>query len=234
MPDKQKIRSLFDDIAPDYDKLNHLLSLNVDKFWRRRALREILDGAPGLNVLDIACGTCDFSIAIARKLREGKVVGLDLSEGMLEVGRTKIQEAGLEDKIELMVGDAESLPFEDGSFDRVTVAFGVRNFENLRRGLSEMRRVLSAEGKLVILELSVPQNRFLFALYKLYFTKILPLIGGAISGNKGAYNYLPASVIAFPKPAEFMRILEDCGYGRVTHHSLSFGLCRMYTGYSAR
>lgn len=230
MPDKQKIKTLFDDIAPHYDMLNHILSLNVDKGWRKKALKEIIDPSRSQRVLDIACGTCDFTIAIARKLAEGgSLVGADLSEGMLEVGRKKVSQAGLDGRVTLRVEDAESLSFADGSFDRVTVAFGVRNFENLSKGLQELRRVLAEGGKLVILELSVPQNKLELCLYKLYFTRILPLIGGALSGNKGAYNYLPASVLAFPGPQKFMGILSGCGYKEIRHRAFSFGLCRMYT-----
>lgn len=230
MPDKQKIKTLFDDIAPHYDMLNHILSLDVDKGWRKKALKEIIDPSRSQRVLDIACGTCDFSIAIARKLAEGgSLVGADISEGMLEVGRKKVSQAGLDGRVTLRVEDAESLSFADGSFDRVTVAFGVRNFENLSKGLQELRRVLAEGGKLVILELSVPQNKLELCLYKLYFTRILPLIGGALSGNKGAYNYLPASVLAFPGPNKFMDILSSCGYKEIRHRAFSFGLCRMYT-----
>lgn len=231
MPKKEKIRALFDNIAPDYDKLNHILSLGVDKLWRKKALKEIVDKTLDLKVLDLACGTCDFSIAIARKLSGGSVIASDISEGMLQIGRTKVKPAGLEEKISLRVEDAENLSFEDGTFDRVTVAFGVRNFEDLRKGLIEMRRVLKKDGKLVILELSVPQNKVLFALYKFYFTKILPRIGGAVSGNQGAYNYLPASVLAFPMPKEFLQILKDCGYTAVKHQAFTLGLCRMYTAW---
>lgn len=230
MPDKQKIKNLFNDIAPEYDTLNHVLSLDVDKLWRREALGEIVSKEKTLKVLDVACGTCDFSIAIAQHLQKGSsVMGIDLSERMLEIGKEKVREKGLSEVISLQIGDAEKLPFPDNSFDRVTVAFGVRNFENLRAGLKEMSRVLKTDGKVVILELSVPQNRLTRWFYELYFTKVLPFIGGRVSGNKGAYKYLPASVIAFPRPKEFMEIMKNCNFTKVRHRAFSLGLCRMFT-----
>ena len=222
---------MFDNIAPEYDRLNHILSLDIDRIWRRRAVRKIADASSPLNILDVACGTGDFAVAIARKAAAGShITGLDLSEGMLDIGRKKAAQAGLGDKIEMVQGDCESLPYQDHSFDRVTVAFGVRNFEHLDIGLKEMLRVLKPGGKAVILELSTPQNPILNFLYRLYFLHILPAIGGLVSGDKGAYRYLPASVIRFPGPAEFMRLMSECGYTDVRHRAFTCGICRMYTG----
>lgn len=229
MARKEKIKSLFDNIAPDYDKLNHILSLNIDKSWRRKAVREIVDSDKTLNVLDVACGTADFTIEIAEKLTEGSTItGIDLSEGMMKIGREKVAEAGLEASLEY--GDCEDLTYSDGTFDRVTVGFGVRNFEHLDTGLKEMCRVLKPDGKLVILELSVPSNPVIRWFYKLYFLNILPAIGGRVSGNKGAYKYLPASVMNFPAPERFISMMYDAGFSAVRHRALTFGICRMYIG----
>lgn len=229
MAKKEGIRKLFDNIAPDYDKLNHILSLNIDKGWRKKAVREIVDSVAPLNVLDVACGTGDFTIEIAQKAAVGsKVTGIDLSEGMMKIGREKIAAAGV--AAEMIQGDCEALPYDDVSFDRISVGFGVRNFEHLSVGLAEMCRVLKQDGKLVILELSVPSNAFIRWCYKLYFLKILPTIGGWVSGDRSAYEYLPASVLRFPAPDRFMAMMREAGFKSVEHRSLTFGICRMYIG----
>lgn len=229
MAKKENIRSLFDNIAPDYDKLNHILSLNIDKGWRKRAVCEIADVQQKLSVLDVACGTGDFTIEIAKKVTEGsKIVGIDLSEGMMKVGREKIADAGVDATLEY--GDCEALAYQDNSFDRISVGFGVRNFEHLDLGLKEMCRVLKPGGKLVILELSVPSNPIIRWCYKLYFLNILPMIGGMVSGNRGAYEYLPASVLNFPAPDKFIPMMRGAGFSQVRHHSLTLGVCRMYVG----
>lgn len=226
MPNKESIRRLFDDIALGYDRFNHLSTLGIDRGWRRKAVRQIVDVDRPLAVLDVAAGTADFTIAIARKAAEGShVVGTDISEGMLEIGRVKAQ--GL--PLELEVADAEALPYADGTFDRVSVAFGVRNFEDLDKGLREMRRVLNDDGRLVILELSYPDNKFLFWGYKIYAFRILPVLGKLLTGNKGAYDYLPASILRFPKPDTFIPMLRAAGFNTVTHRSMTFGVCRLYT-----
>ncbi len=229
MAKKEGIRKLFDNIAPDYDRLNHILSLNIDKGWRRKAVREIVDTDRPLEVLDVACGTGDFTIEIARKVAAGsRVTGIDLSEGMMKIGREKIAKAGVD--AEMVQGDCEALAYGEGTFDRISVGFGVRNFEHLELGLSEMCRVLKPGGKLVVLELSVPSNGFIRWCYKLYFLKILPAIGGWISGDRGAYEYLPASVLRFPAPEKFVGMMKDAGFRDVVHKSLTFGICRMYVG----
>ena len=234
MPKKENVRQMFDSIAPEYDRLNHLMSMNVDKGWRRKALRRIVDTAGPLEVLDLACGTGDFSVAIARRMEKkgvaGLVSGVDLSEGMLAVMKEKVAAAGLSERISTAQGDGENLPFADGSFDRVTIAFGIRNFEHREAGLCEMLRVLKPGGRLVILELSVPENRIVRWFYNLYFLHILPWIGGKVSGDRAAYNYLPASVVKFPGRAAFLRTLQECGFRSVTHKAFTLGICRMYTG----
>lgn len=227
MAKKEKIEKLFDKIAPDYDKLNHILSLNIDKGWRSKAVREIIDKDTPLNILDVACGTGDFTIEIAKKAAAGsKMTGIDLSEGMMSIGREKLAAAGIEATLEQ--GDCEALKYAEGTFDRISVGFGVRNFENLPTGLKEMHRVLKPGGKLVILELSVPSNAFIRWCYKLYFLKILPVIGGLISGERGAYEYLPASVLHFPAPDKFQAMLREAGFADVKHKALTLGICRMY------
>ena len=229
MAKKEGIRKLFDNIAPDYDKLNHILSLNIDKGWRKKAVREIVDKDTPLDVLDVACGTGDFTIEIAQKAAAGsKVVGIDLSEGMMKIGREKIAAAAV--SATMVQGDCEELPYGNATFDRISVGFGVRNFEHLEIGLAEMCRVLKNDGKLVILELSVPSNSFIRWCYKLYFLKILPTIGGWVSGDRGAYEYLPASVLRFPAPDRFMEMMRVAGFKNVTHKALTFGICRMYIG----
>ena len=230
MAKKEGIRKLFDNIAPDYDKLNHILSMNIDKGWRKKAVKVIVDKESPLNILDVACGTGDFTIEIAQKAAKGSTItGIDLSEGMMKIGREKIAAAGVD--AQMVQGDCENLPYSDGEFDRISVGFGVRNFEHLELGLSEMCRVLKKDGKLVVLELSVPSNPLIRWCYKLYFLKILPAVGGWISGDRGAYEYLPASVLRFPAPDVFMEMMRNAGFSKVTHRSLTFGICRMYIGY---
>jgi demethylmenaquinone methyltransferase/2-methoxy-6-polyprenyl-1,4-benzoquinol methylase len=229
MAKKEGIRKLFDNIAPDYDKLNHILSLNIDKGWRKKAVKVIVDTKEPLQVLDVACGTGDFTIEIAQKAAPGsRVSGIDLSEGMMKIGREKIKAAGVQ--ADMVQGDCEDLPYGDCTFDRISVGFGVRNFEHLEIGLKQMHRVLKKGGKLVILELSVPKNSILRWFYKLYFLKILPAIGGWISGDRGAYEYLPASVLRFPAPDKFIPMMYEAGFEKVLHRPLTFGICRMYTG----
>ena len=221
---------MFDGIAPSYDRLNHIMSLNVDKVWRRHALKQIVDGTPQ-RLLDVACGTGDSTISAAVAAAEGSVVtGVDISEGMMALVMDKARKAGVADRIRLQVADGEALPFADGSFHRVTCAFGIRNFEHKEKGLAEFRRVLCPGGRAVILELSVPQNRVIRWFYDLYFLHVLPWIGGVVSGDKAAYKYLPASVHAFPAPGEFCAMMREAGFSRVSHKAFTLGLCRMYVG----
>lgn len=221
---------MFDSIADDYDALNHILSLDVDKIWRKKALKQIVDAPAPIQVLDLACGTGDFSIAIAKAFTEGHVTGVDLSEGMLAVMREKVAKAGLNEMISIEEGDGENLRFPDNTFDRVTIAFGIRNFEDRPKGLREMLRVLKPGGRLVILELSRPENKVIRWFYDLYFLHILPKIGGKVSGDKAAYAYLPASVAAFPGKKEFTATMREAGFRTVTHKAFTLGICRMYTG----
>jgi demethylmenaquinone methyltransferase/2-methoxy-6-polyprenyl-1,4-benzoquinol methylase len=221
---------MFDNIAKDYDSLNHIMSLSIDKIWRRKAIKKIKDACETPRVLDVACGTGDFSIAIAKAVRKGEVIGVDISKEMLEVMRQKVLKNKLESIISQEVGDGETLRFPEGSFDRVVNAFGIRNFEDKDKGLREALRVLKPGGRLVILELSRPQNKIIRWLYDLYFLHILPIIGGKVSGDKAAYAYLPASVKAFPGKKEFTDELRRAGFVNITHRAFTFGICRMYTG----
>ncbi len=225
---------MFDSIAGDYDSLNHILSLDIDRIWRKRALKRIVDAPAPVQVLDLACGTGDFSIAIAKALSRSAaagshVIGVDLSAGMLAVMREKVEKAGLTELISIEEGDGEALRFPDNTFDRVTIAFGIRNFEDRPKGLREMLRVLKPGGRLVILELSRPENPVIRRFYDLYFLHILPKIGGKVSGDKAAYAYLPASVAAFPGKEEFTATMLSAGFRSVTHKAFTLGVCRMYT-----
>ena len=228
MAKKQYVQEMFDHISPTYDKLNHILSLNIDKSWRNKAVRMIADRRPQ-HVLDIACGTGDFSIALA-KAGVPMVQGIDISEGMMKVGRAKIDEQRLSGRIRFQQEDSEAMTFSDSTFDAVSVAFGIRNFEHRERALKEMYRVLRPGGMLLVLELSVPRNRILRGLYKLYFLHILPAVGNLISRDAAAYRYLPASVLSFPPPETFCRMVGEAGFVQVESRALTFGLCRIFTG----
>lgn len=230
MPKKENIREMFDSVAPSYDRLNHLLSLNIDKLWRKRSLKEIVDGSVQ-QILDVACGTGDSTIAIAKAAGPGsRVTGVDISEGMMSLIMRKAAHEGVHDRIRLQVADAEALPFSDASFHRVSCDFGIRNFEHKELALKEFLRVLKPGGKLVILELSVPSQPFVSRCYDLYFMHVLPWIGGMVSGDKEAYRYLPASVHAFPSPEVFCRMMKDAGFTGVRIKTFTLGLCRMYVG----
>lgn len=226
-PQTEQVKQMFDDIAPTYDRLNHILSLSIDKIWRNRVVRAVRRlGAK--EILDIATGTGDLAIAMARKIEGTTICGADLSPEMLAVAKQKVAKAALSDRITLMEGNAEHLPLPDMSADAVTIAFGIRNFENKENCLRELRRVLRTDGHLVILEFSNPKNRLIGWLYRIYSHKILPWIGGLISSNRSAYEYLPASVDSFPNPDIFSQMIESAGYKMVKRHSQSFGIAQIY------
>lgn len=228
MAKKEVVEGIFNDIAPKYDLLNHLLSLNIDKGWRRKAMRCVEEEGKG-HLLDVACGTGDFSIAACRAgVRQ--VTGIDISANMVNIGRKKVEEAGLAGQIDLRSGDSEAMEFGDNTFDTVTVAFGVRNFEHLEQGLREMCRVLRPGGKVIILEFSMPEHFPMKQLYKFYFRRVLPVVGGWVSGNRGAYTYLPESVMKFPQGKAFLDIMTRCGFQNAARHKLTFGIASLYTG----
>lgn len=223
---KEQVADMFDNISRKYDLLNHTLSLGIDILWRRKAIRLLKPFAPQ-TVLDIATGTGDFAVE-AVKLKPKKIIGVDISEGMLEVGREKIAQKGLDDLIELNYGDAENLAFEDNKFDVLTVAFGVRNFENLKKGLSEMFRVTSEGGHVMIIEFSKPRKFPVKQLFNFYFNTILPKIGKLVSKDNAAYKYLPESVAAFPDGLAFLKILNEVGYKEAKCIPLTFGISSIY------
>lgn len=225
---KEQVEEMFDNIAPTYDRLNHIMSLNIDRIWRRRVMRIIRRAKPQ-RIMDVATGTGDLAIAMARKVNEAHILGVDLSEEMLSEARKKIQKQGLEKRISLEKGDAESLTMvASESVDAATVAFGVRNFENIERGLSEIYRTLRPGGKLVVLEFSMPKNRLVRWVYRQYAHRLLPRIGGMISKDKQAYTYLPDSVEEFPAPERFAEILKGVGFKSVKLSSQSFGIAYIY------
>ena len=226
---KEEVREMFDNIAPKYDLLNHTLSMSIDRVWRRRVVGEVRRAKPG-RILDVATGTGDLAIAMARRIRDVQVLGVDLSEQMLAVARRKIEARGLDGRIVLDRGDAERLAVADASVDVATVAFGVRNFGDLGAGLRELARTIKPGGKVVILEFSRPRNRVFRALYEFYSYKILPRIGGLVSRDKRAYEYLPASVGEFPAPEEFMGMMARAGFRNCRARSLSFGIAQIYIG----
>jgi demethylmenaquinone methyltransferase/2-methoxy-6-polyprenyl-1,4-benzoquinol methylase len=222
------IAAMFDRISPKYDALNHLLSLNIDKVWRRKTSKAVAKSQPK-TILDLATGTADLAIALAKCNPQAHIIGMDISEKMLEIGKEKVSKKGLANQIELRLGDAATLPFESNTFDAVTVAFGVRNFENLEHGLSEIQRVLKPNGRAVILEFSMPERFPIKQLYALYFKHLLPAIGKAVSKDGNAYSYLPMSVERFPKPKDFLRMLAEKGLENGMAKPLSFGIATLYT-----
>ena len=224
---KEQIATMFDDIAHRYDFLNHFMSLGIDIIWRKKALGYLTSLQPKL-MLDVATGTGDFAIMAESRLHPDKIVGIDISEGMLAHGREKIEKLGLTNKITLQSGDSETISFPDKTFDAITVAFGVRNFENLEKGLSDMLRVLKPGGKLVILEFSNPTVFPIKQLYNLYFRYITPLLGKWIAKSEAAYSYLPESVKAFPQGEAMRTILTNTGFQAVTCKTLTFGICSIY------
>jgi len=219
---------MFDQIAGSYDFLNHLLSLNIDKGWRRKAIRSIAAMKPR-RILDVATGTADMAIGAIR-INPDQVTGVDVSTGMLEIGRKKILNRGLADRITLIEAACEALPFEESSFDAAMVAFGARNFKNPELGLREIYRVLRPGGKLAILEFSMPRQKWLRAGYRFYFHRLVPAIGRWFSRDLSAYRYLPDSVEAFPKGEAFVALLNRAGFTASTYKPLSFGICGLYTG----
>ena len=221
------IAGMFDRISPKYDALNHLLSLNIDKVWRRKTAKSVAKSQPK-TILDLATGTADLALALANQNPKAHIIGMDISEKMLEIGQKKVKKQDLGKQIELRLGDAAHLPFEDGSFDAVTVAFGVRNFEDLDKGLSEISRVLMPEGQAVILEFSMPERFPVKQLYRFYFKRLLPIIGKTVSKDSSAYAYLPASVERFPRPKAFLELLAQHGLIHGTVRPLTFGIATLY------
>ena len=226
---KKQVENMFDRIAFRYDFLNRFLSAGIDVSWRKKAIRELKELQPQ-NLLDVATGTGDFAITSYKILNPVKITGIDISEGMLDLGRKKIEKLGLQDKIQLLKGDSEAILFADNSFDAITVAFGVRNFENLEKGLSEIYRVLKPGGKLIVLEFSKPSLPVIKSLYKFYMKFVTPKVGKLISKNNEAYKYLNDSVQQFPEKETFTNILKKIKYRNSFYKTLSLGICTIYCG----
>jgi len=226
---KEQVADMFNSIAYRYDFMNRFLSVGIDVWWRKKAISQLKSLAPK-QILDVATGTGDVAILTWNILHPEKITGIDISEGMLDLGKKKIEKLGLSGKIELQKGDSEVIRFEDNRFDAITVAFGVRNFQNLEKGLQEMHRVLRPGGKLVVLEFSKADAGILSALFNFYMNKVTPAIGKLFAKNKDAYQYLNDSVQAFPEGQTFLNIMNEAGFTQTYLKKLSFGICAIYCG----
>lgn len=226
----EQVRDMFDNIAPAYDRLNRLMSFGLDRSWRRKAVNMVAATHPA-HIVDIATGTGDFAIALARSIPEARVTGLDLSEGMVECGRRKVEAAGLANRVSLGTGDCLAMPLPEGSADAITVAFGVRNFADLPAGYKAMHHMLRPGGMLCVIELSTPESAFVRPFYNLYAGHIIPLMGRAISADDRAYSYLPATIAAVPRGQAMLRLMEDAGFTRTAYRPLTMGVCTIYTGF---
>ena len=224
---KEEVREMFDNIAPTYDKLNHILSLSIDKVWRRRVVRIVRRMKPE-RIMDLATGTGDLAIKMAKRIPQARIMGVDLSENMLAVAAEKVRKQGLDDKIALYQGDAEQLDVNDGVLDVVTVAFGVRNFGNIEKGLGEIWRSLRSGGHIVILEFSTPRNWLVRKAYNLYSQHVMKPVGGLVSKDKKAYDYLPDSIVEFSTPKEVLALMEKVGFKQCQRRSQSFGIAQIY------
>jgi len=226
---KEQVETMFNDIAPRYDFLNHFLSAGIDRLWRQTLVKTLAQ-YPHRNILDLATGTADLAIA-ASVLNPENITGIDIAGEMLNIGNEKVKRKGLGNIIKLLPGDSEKLPFADCAFDATMVAFGVRNYENLNQGLSEMHRVLKPGGGTYILEFSMPTQFPVKQVYHFYFNYILPALGSFVSKHRSAYTYLPASVIVFPQGDRFLSIMKDIGFINVSARKLTFGIASLYTGF---
>jgi demethylmenaquinone methyltransferase/2-methoxy-6-polyprenyl-1,4-benzoquinol methylase len=225
---KEEVAQMFNNISANYDFLNHFLSLGIDHLWRKRAVKQLKAAQPKM-MLDLATGTGDFAIACL-KLNPEKIIGMDISSGMLEVGKVKMKKRAFDHIIDMQLGDSENLPFDSNTFDAITVGFGVRNFENLEKGLSEMLRVLKPGGKAVVLEFSKPKTFPIKQLFGFYSKVMIPLFGKYISKDERAYSYLPESVAVFPEGAAFTAVLQKVGYQTQVPIRLSGGIASIYIG----
>lgn len=229
---KEEVQQMFDNIAPTYDKLNHILSLSIDKMWRRRVVRKVRRMKPE-KIMDLATGTGDLAIKMAKAMPKAKIMGVDLSEKMLAVAAEKVRRKGLDDHIALYQGDAENLDVTDGVLDVVTVAFGVRNFGNLEQGLSEIMRSLRSGGHIVVLEFSTPRNWLVRKCYQFYSNHVMKPVGGMVSKDRKAYDYLPDSIVEFPDRERFLEIMHRTGFVECRRFSQSFGIAQIYIGKKA-
>lgn len=229
----EQVREMFDSIAPAYDWMNRAMTFGVDKSWRRKAVAMVAATAPR-HIIDIATGTGDLAIALARKIPQATVTGIDLSQGMVDIGKQKIAEARLAGRVDLLTADCLAMPFDEASADAITVAYGVRNFEHLDRGYAEMFRVLKPGGLLCVVELSTPVNPLFKPFYKLYTKLIIPTLGRMVSKDSRAYSYLPESIAAVPQGDDMLRLIRDAGFTDTAFWRLTFGVCTIYTGHKPR
>lgn len=233
----EQVKEMFDNIAPAYDFMNRAMTFGIDKIWRRIAVNMIskeMQAASGVyKILDVATGTGDLAILMARRLDRSLITGIDLSDGMIAIGKNKVRDAGFADKIELTTGDCLALPFDDNTFDCITVAYGVRNFEHLKDGYIEMLRTLKPGGMLCVIELSSPSSPLMKPLYKLYTRNVIPLVGRLVSKDVRAYSYLPESIAAVPQRGDMTSLIEDAGFKDASFKSLTFGVCTIYTAYKS-
>lgn len=225
----KQVEEMFDSIAPAYDFMNRAMTFGIDRWWRRVAVKMVKRSKPH-RILDVATGTGDFAIGLYNKIKPEAVVGIDLSQGMLDVARRKVEKRGLQDYITLQQGDCLELPFEDNEFDAVTVAFGVRNFEHLQQGYQQMHRVLNTGGVLCVVELSTPRNRVVRWFYDLYTLHIIPWFGALKSHDKNAYRYLPQSIAAVPQGDDMLAIMQEAGFKNCKVKRMTFGTCSIYFG----
>lgn len=225
---KEQVAQMFNNIAHKYDFLNHFLSVGIDKIWRRKAINELRPYRPG-KILDIATGTGDLALA-ALRLKPSEIVGIDISEEMLNIGQIKVRKLKRDHIIRFEKGDSEQINFAENTFDAAMVAFGVRNFENLQKGINEIYRVLAPGGMLVVLEFSKPKNKLVKFFYNFYSFKVIPLFGKLFSKDNRAYTYLPESVDAFPDGADFLNYMTNSGFVKLKHRPLTFGIASIYSG----
>ena len=223
----EQVKEMFDSIAPAYDFMNRAMTFGIDKCWRAKAVKMIKAHTP-TTILDVATGTGDLAIKLARSLKPRKITGIDLSEGMIAIGRKKVAEAKLSDIIDFVAGDCLNLPFDNDQYDCITVAYGVRNFEHLDQGYCEMYRVLKPNGVLCVIELSTPTSPIIKPLYKFYTNCIIPFVGRMISKDVRAYSYLPESIAAVPQGNEMLQLMRDAGFKQCKFRSLTFGTCTIY------
>lgn len=224
----EQVREMFDSIAPAYDWMNRAMTFGVDKLWRRKAVRMVKKSQPG-HIIDIATGTGDLAISLAKAMTDTRITGIDLSEGMVTIGQRKVADAGLADRVSLFTADCLSMPFDDATADAVTVAYGVRNFEHLDRGYAEMLRVLKPGGMLCVVELSTPVNPLVKPFYRLYTKFIIPAVGRIVSKDNRAYSYLPESIAAVPQGDDMLRLISEAGFSDTAFRRLTFGVCTIYT-----
>jgi len=226
----EQVRDMFDSIAPAYDFMNRAMTMGIDRLWRRRAVKAVADTAPA-HILDVATGTGDLAITLAKRIPGCRVTGIDLSQGMIDRGSAKVEAAGLSGRVSLQVADCLALPMPDNTFDCVTVAYGVRNFEHLREGYSEMLRVLRPGGMLAVLELSTPTSPIAKPFYRFYTRQIIPRVGRMVSKDIRAYTYLPESIAAVAQGEDMLAIARSAGFTRASFRPMTFGTCTLYTAY---